>query len=50
VFDRDWRLVAVHQAGGELREPGTGRRVHRSQGIRASVVAAGLEAAGLEFE
>lgn len=33
VFDGDWRLVAVHHAGGLLAEPGTGRLYYRNEGI-----------------
>lgn len=48
VFDRDWRLVAMHSAGGQVPEPGTGRVVYRGQGVRVSAIIEGLAAAGLE--
>ncbi len=45
VFDLDWRVVAVHHAGGLLREPGTKRAVYRNQGVHINVVIKGLAAA-----
>lgn len=45
VFDLDWRVVALHHAGGLLREPGTKRAVYRNQGIHVNVVSKGLERA-----
>jgi V8-like Glu-specific endopeptidase len=39
VFDSAWTVVGVHHAGGELVEPGTGRRVFRNEGIAIARVA-----------
>jgi V8-like Glu-specific endopeptidase len=33
VFDRDWRLVALHHTGGWMTEPGTKERFYRNEGI-----------------
>ncbi len=33
VFNADWKLVAVHHAGGSIREPSTKRWVFRNEGI-----------------
>jgi V8-like Glu-specific endopeptidase len=47
VFDRDWRLVAVHHSGGWLVEPGSKDDVYyRNEGILIDVVIAGLKTAG----
>lgn len=42
VFDRDWRLVALHHSGGALREPGTKRTFFRNEGIHVNAVLDGL--------
>jgi V8-like Glu-specific endopeptidase len=47
VFDMDWKVVALHHAGGWLREPGTKQAVFRNQGVHINVVIDGLTAAGL---
>ncbi|MFN0250088.1 MAG: trypsin-like peptidase domain-containing protein [Kofleriaceae bacterium] len=47
VFDLQWRWVALHHSGGRIREPGTNTPVYRNEGIVASVVYAGIVAAGL---
>ncbi|MDI1430169.1 trypsin-like serine peptidase [Polyangium sorediatum] len=33
VFDKDWRLVALHHSGGWITEPGSGDRFFRNEGI-----------------
>ena len=47
AFDMDWKVVALHHAGGWLREPGTKQRVYRNEGIHINVVIDGLKTAGL---
>lgn len=47
VFDTDWRVVAVHHAGGWLHEPGTEKRVYRKEAIHINTIIDGLAAAGL---
>jgi S1-C subfamily serine protease len=44
VFDRAWKVVALHHSGGWLREPGRDpKQVHlRNEGIAASIVVAAL--------
>ena len=36
VLTDDWRVCAVHHAGGNLREPATGSRYFRNEGFRTS--------------
>jgi len=38
VFDKDWRLVALHHSGGWIPEPGSRDRVFRNQGIHVDRV------------
>lgn len=39
VFDKDWRVVAVHHSGGWIAEPGVQRRVaFRNEGIHIQLV------------
>ena len=38
VLDDDWRLVAVHHAGGTLVEPSSGRSYFRNEGILARAI------------
>jgi V8-like Glu-specific endopeptidase len=38
VFDDNWRVVALHHAGGMVIEPQTGRSYFRNQGIRISAI------------
>lgn len=33
VFDKDWRLVALHHSGGWILEPGSKSRYFRNEGI-----------------
>ncbi|WP_441291252.1 trypsin-like peptidase domain-containing protein [Sorangium sp. KYC3313] len=33
VFDKDWKLVALHHSGGWLVEPGSRERFYRNEGI-----------------
>ena len=47
VFDREWRLVAVHHAGGWLHEAGSKGRYYRNEGIPVAVLRAGLVTARL---
>jgi V8-like Glu-specific endopeptidase len=47
VFDSQWRLVALHHSGGDISEPGTGRRVKRNEGINIQCVIDGLRRSGL---
>jgi V8-like Glu-specific endopeptidase len=46
VFDRDWRLVALHHSGGWLTEPGgpdPTRTYYRNEGVLIDVVNAAVE-------
>jgi hypothetical protein len=47
VFDLQWRWVALHHSGGNIKEPGTDAPVYRNEGIVAAIVYAGIQAAGL---
>ncbi len=47
VFDEKWNVVALHHAGGYIREPGTKRIVFRNEGIRINLIIDGLEAGGI---
>jgi V8-like Glu-specific endopeptidase len=47
VFDSHWQLVALHHSGGDISEPGTGRRVKRNEGIAIQCVVDGLRRKGL---
>jgi V8-like Glu-specific endopeptidase len=47
VFNVDWQVVALHHAGGWLREQGSKRAVYRNQGIHINVVIDGLKQEGL---
>lgn len=47
VFNSQWEVVALHHAGGDLPEPGTGRVVYRNEGIAVGRVLEGLKAAGV---
>jgi V8-like Glu-specific endopeptidase len=38
VFDKDWRLVALHHSGGWITEPGSRDRVFRNEGIHVDRV------------
>lgn len=38
VFDDQWRVIALHHAGGVLLEPGTNRRYFRNQGIAIKAI------------
>jgi V8-like Glu-specific endopeptidase len=43
VLDWQWRLVALHHAGGDLVEPATGNTYFRNEGIRLSAIRAQLD-------
>jgi V8-like Glu-specific endopeptidase len=45
VFDWQWRLVALHHAGGDLVEPASGRTYFRNEGIRLSAIVPALRLA-----
>jgi hypothetical protein len=47
ILNWDWRVVALHHAGGNLREPGTKKVHYRNEGIHINVILDGLIAAGL---
>jgi hypothetical protein len=47
VFDSRWRVVALHHAGGNLMEPGSGRLFFRNEGIHGKALIRGLTAAHL---
>jgi V8-like Glu-specific endopeptidase len=47
VFDLNWQVVALHHAGGSIREPGTKQSYYRNQGIHINVVIQGLLEAGV---
>lgn len=49
VFDNQWNVVAVHQAGGELPVPGKQQTVYRNQGVPIHCVLAGLKARNWKF-
>jgi V8-like Glu-specific endopeptidase len=38
VFDKDWRLVALHHSGGWILEPGTRDHAYRNEGIHVDRV------------
>jgi V8-like Glu-specific endopeptidase len=44
VFTDDWRVCAIHHAGGALPEPATGNHHFRNEGIRISQILADLPA------
>jgi hypothetical protein len=46
VFDTDWKVVAVHHAGGDLTIPGKNQVVYRNQGIPIRCVLDGITARG----
>ncbi|AKT39998.1 trypsin-like peptidase domain-containing protein [Chondromyces crocatus] len=45
VFDREWRLVAIHHSGGWVVEPGTREQFYRNEGILAERILALLHTA-----
>lgn len=47
VFDRQWRLVAVHHSGGWMPEPGSNINVLRNEGISVSCILEALRQRGL---
>lgn len=47
VFDRSWRLVALHHSGGWLSEPVSKRKELRNQGIHVSTLVRGLRSDGV---
>lgn len=42
VFDREWRLVAIHHSGGWLTEPHSSNLFYRNEGIDAELVRQGI--------
>jgi len=48
VFDKSWRVVAVHHSGGDLPEPGSDQSFYRNEGISINAVIAGLAKAKLK--
>ena len=47
VFDKNWNLVAIHHAGGYMRDPRTGLSFYRNEGIPIGVILEGMGGAGL---
>jgi hypothetical protein len=47
VFDRSWKVVALHHSGGWLSDPVSKRHQLRNQGIHVSVLVRGLRSAGV---
>lgn len=45
VFDKEWRLVALHHSGGWITEPGSKETFYRNEGIHVDRVAEVLRAA-----
>jgi V8-like Glu-specific endopeptidase len=43
VFDWQWRLVALHHSGGDLREPETGEEHFRNEGILLRAILAAVD-------
>jgi hypothetical protein len=50
VFDAQWRVVAVHHAGGKLEQPDKKEMVYRNQGIAIQRVLAGLPRFGIKLK
>lgn len=46
VFDSQWRLIAVHHAGGSMVEPSTKKLVYRNEGINVNCILRDLESIG----
>jgi len=48
VFDKRWRVVALHHSGGWMSEPGAAHKIHfyRNEGIHINAVLRGLRTAG----
>lgn len=42
VFNNDWQLVAMHRAGGYIREPNSKRILFRNEGIHINCIMDGL--------
>ena len=38
VFNDNWQVLALHHAGGTLKEPSTNRRYARNEGILISAI------------
>ncbi len=50
VFDREWRVVALHHAGGNLHEPNNpAMRFLRNQGININTVLRDFQAMGFQY-
>lgn len=47
VFDLNWQVVALHHAGGLIREPGTKQSYFRNQGIHVNALLQGLTEKGI---
>lgn len=43
VFDDEWRVIALHHAGGLLEEPGTKKQAYRNEGINVNCILKDLE-------
>jgi V8-like Glu-specific endopeptidase len=49
VFDHQWKIVAIHHAGGYIRDPNSKRTVFRNEGIHINSVISGLKSGGLKL-
>jgi V8-like Glu-specific endopeptidase len=49
VFDKHWNIIAVHHAGGYIRDPNSKRTVFRNEGIHINRVIGGLKTGGYKF-
>jgi len=49
VFDNNWRLIALHHAGGTLIDPGNKQYYYRNEGIAVSCLIQGLSENGIRF-
>ncbi len=47
VFDSEWRVVAMHHAGGDLADPKSGRPLFRNEGIHVNTLISGIKKAQL---
>jgi hypothetical protein len=51
VFDREWRVVALHHAGGNLNEPNNPSKTFlRNQGININAILEDFKINGFEYE
>lgn len=49
VFDHQWQIVAIHHAGGYIRDPNSKRTVFRNEGIHINQILSGLRSGGLKL-